>query len=103
MDADTVADATHPSVHCHGVSPAEFDLAAGGTAMVGVQIICPNGANIPANQNSGSVIVMGTFVSNGDTLPAGLTGAGLRRRCRRRLRAAPSASCRPRATRTATR
>ena len=72
LDADTVATTiggvSYPSVHCHGVSPA-FSVTAGSPALVSVSIICPNGANVTPNQNNGSVVVSGTFMSNGDTCP----------------------------------
>jgi hypothetical protein len=69
MDADTIATPTAPSVHCHGVS-APFDLAAGGTAMVGVTLTCPgDGPPVATPNGNGSVVVTGTFMESGDNCP----------------------------------
>ncbi len=68
MDADTVATATQPSVHCHGVSDP-FVVNAGAAAMVSVTLTCPGGALTTPNQNQGSVVVTGNFVQTGDICP----------------------------------
>jgi hypothetical protein len=59
----TATDGTH----CTGTS-APFNVTAGGTVMVGVQLVCGGGT---FTQNNGSVIVNGTFI-NGNNCP-GLT------------------------------
>jgi hypothetical protein len=67
-DVVTLTATATGGVICTGTS-APFNLAAGGVAQVSVTITCPNGTNNTPNQNSGDIVVTGTFVSTGDNCP----------------------------------